>query len=125
MNPEAKILVCGCASQNSPESFKKDGVIYISGTANKTELINHIENLEFDANIDVLPLKYEEDILETVAMLIVQLITSVDFKEEEHAIVHERKDARARLEWVTEGAEGGASEFPGSLVVKALVWSLL
>ena len=42
----------------------------------------------------------EEDILETVAMLIVQLITSVDFKEEEHAIVHERKDARARLEGV-------------------------
>ena len=64
LNPEAKILVCGCASQNSPESFKKDGVIYVSGTANKTELINHIENLEFDANIDVLPLKYEEDILE-------------------------------------------------------------
>ena len=42
----------------------------------------------------------EEDILETIAMLIVQLITSVDFKSEEHAVEHEKKDARTRLEGV-------------------------
>lgn len=64
LNPEAKILICGCASQNSPESFKKDGVTYISGTANKNELINHIEDLEIYTNIDALPLKYEENTLE-------------------------------------------------------------
>lgn len=34
-NPDAKILVCGCAAENNPLQFKKEGVTYISGTGRK------------------------------------------------------------------------------------------
>ncbi len=56
-NPDAKILVCGCASQNNPTQFEKDGVIYVSGTAKKelTTLLEPCLN-----NSVELPQKYEE-----------------------------------------------------------------
>lgn len=45
LNKEAKIIVCGCASQNNPTQFtNKDSVIYITGTSNKYEVVNSIEN---------------------------------------------------------------------------------
>ena len=34
-NPDAKILICGCASENNAKQFEKDGVVYVSGTAKK------------------------------------------------------------------------------------------
>lgn len=38
-NPNAKIIVCGCASQNSPEQFvDKPNVIYVSGTQGKGKI---------------------------------------------------------------------------------------
>ena len=30
-NPDAKILICGCASENNAKQFEKDGVVYVSG----------------------------------------------------------------------------------------------
>lgn len=42
VNPNAKIFVCGCASQNNFSQFAKDGVVYISGTDGKTKLANDI-----------------------------------------------------------------------------------
>lgn len=56
-NPNAKILVCGCASQKNSKQFMRDGVTYISGTANKDILAN------LDLNgIDVseIPTTYED-----------------------------------------------------------------
>lgn len=43
VNKNAKIIVCGCASQHSPQRFQKDGVIYISGTGNKLDLVRNLE----------------------------------------------------------------------------------
>lgn len=34
-NPDAKIFVIGCASQNNLGQFEKDGVVYASGNADK------------------------------------------------------------------------------------------
>ncbi|MCD8294167.1 MAG: MiaB/RimO family radical SAM methylthiotransferase [Clostridia bacterium] len=38
-NPEAKVYVCGCASQNSPVSFEEKNVTYVCGTEGKEEKI--------------------------------------------------------------------------------------
>lgn len=35
LNPDAEILICGCASENDASQFLKEGVTYISGTARK------------------------------------------------------------------------------------------
>ena len=49
LNPNAKILICGCASQKSPEAFIKDGVVYVSGVASKEKIVNFFINyLIFD-----------------------------------------------------------------------------
>ena len=45
LNPEAKIYVCGCSSENNPDKFKKgDYVKKIVGNINKESLIEAIEN---------------------------------------------------------------------------------
>lgn len=44
VNPNAKIFVCGCASQNNFSQFAKDGVQYISGTDGKLDLARKIVN---------------------------------------------------------------------------------
>lgn len=59
-NPKAKIFVMGCASQKSPESFEKEGVTFISGTANKLSVSSHINDSLFSKEVDILPLKYDE-----------------------------------------------------------------
>lgn len=41
-NPDAKIYVCGCASEKSPERFLKDGVKTIIGTAAKQSFVGEI-----------------------------------------------------------------------------------
>lgn len=49
LNPNAKIYVCGCASQNNPQQFlERDGVCGILGTADKTKIVDIIENNEKD-----------------------------------------------------------------------------
>lgn len=45
LNPDAKIYVCGCSSENNPDKFKKgDYVKKIVGNPNKHVLIESIEN---------------------------------------------------------------------------------
>ena len=40
-NPEAPVVVCGCASQNAPEAFgTREGVTLVSGTAHKDRLLD-------------------------------------------------------------------------------------
>ncbi|MCI7402403.1 MAG: tRNA (N(6)-L-threonylcarbamoyladenosine(37)-C(2))-methylthiotransferase MtaB [Christensenella sp.] len=59
-NKDAKIFVCGCASENNPEQFiKKDNVQYVIGSANKMSLIDSFE-LE-GISKQTLPKDYEDD----------------------------------------------------------------
>ena len=60
LNGDAKIVVCGCASQNNPEQFmKKDGVTYVSGVANKASIVDKLE--EEGIFVSDLPTVYEDD----------------------------------------------------------------
>lgn len=44
-SPTAKIIVCGCASQKSPEDFlNKEGVYLVTGAINKEKLLDVIED---------------------------------------------------------------------------------
>ena len=65
LNPNAKIFVLGCASQKAPDSFKKDGVLYISGTADKFAVTERIFDENFADNNADTPIKYEEGSLTT------------------------------------------------------------
>ena len=56
-NPESKILICGCASENNAKQFEKDGVVYVSGTAKK-DLLSLLP--ESGVNVDDIPKSYEE-----------------------------------------------------------------
>lgn len=56
-NPNAKILICGCASENDARQFIKDGVIYVSGTARK-DLLTLLE--EQGACVTEIPKTYED-----------------------------------------------------------------
>ena len=45
LNPNAKIYVCGCSSENNPDKFKKgDYVKAVVGNTNKESLVSAIEN---------------------------------------------------------------------------------
>lgn len=56
-NPNAKILVCGCASQKNSKQFIREGVTYISGTANK----NVLAELDVKGiNVADIPAVYED-----------------------------------------------------------------
>lgn len=59
-NENAKILVCGCASQKNPEQFKEKNVSVIIGNSNKAEIINLI-NEENYKNLSELPLCYVDN----------------------------------------------------------------
>lgn len=41
-NPNARIYVCGCASEKNREQFRKDGVCFIGGARNKEEVVTQI-----------------------------------------------------------------------------------
>lgn len=58
-NPNARVLICGCASQKNIDQFKEKGVEVVSGVAGKAKLVEVIEN----GNVDIseLPLIYEDD----------------------------------------------------------------
>ena len=60
-NPNARVLICGCASQKNQMQFKEKGVEVVTGVAGKTKLIDIIEQ----GNVDIseLPLQYEDDML--------------------------------------------------------------
>lgn len=58
LNPDCKIFVIGCASQNNAEQFKKHGnVKFIKGVASKTDIVDLIEKEGTD--VEDLPLVYQ------------------------------------------------------------------
>ena len=60
LNPNAKIVVCGCASQNNPQQFSvKDNVTYVIGNAQKGKLADKLQ--ESGILVDPLPREYEDD----------------------------------------------------------------
>lgn len=59
-NPNAKIYVCGCASQKNAKQFQDiDGVVLVKGTANKLSLLDEFDNS--GVIVDELPLTYNEE----------------------------------------------------------------
>ena len=69
-NANAKIFVCGCASQNNVSQFKDKGICCISGSAGKIKIANYIDQILNDQNVndnlvkmDDLPTRYEDDLL--------------------------------------------------------------
>ncbi len=60
-NENAKILVCGCASQKNPEQFKEKNVNVIIGNANKAEIVDKI-NEENYKQLSELPLCYVDNL---------------------------------------------------------------
>lgn len=68
INPNAKIAVCGCSSQNDPAAYeKKANVFKISGVGGKMSLVDEIltalekgETKE-ETNVKPLPAEYEDD----------------------------------------------------------------
>lgn len=69
-NANAKIFVCGCASQNNISQFKDKGITCISGSAGKIKIANYIDQILNDQNVndnlvkmDDLPTRYEDDLL--------------------------------------------------------------
>lgn len=59
LNPDAIIYITGCASENNPAQFIKDGVKYVSGTAGKGKL-KLFEELTGSA-VEPIPGVYEDD----------------------------------------------------------------
>lgn len=59
LNPDCKIFVIGCASQNNAEQFKKyANVKFIKGVASKTDIVSLIEKEGVD--VEELPLVYQQ-----------------------------------------------------------------
>ena len=57
-NPNAKIFICGCASQKNIEQFSDRGVTLVKGTAGKQKMIEEIGKT--GNMLDILPNDYEE-----------------------------------------------------------------
>lgn len=52
INPNAKILICGCASENNTEQFSaREQVLYVGGTANKMAICDIVDKIKADNNI--------------------------------------------------------------------------
>lgn len=65
LNKNAKIIICGCASQNNPLQFEdKQGVTYISGVAGKSKIPELL--LEKGVFVSDIPRQYENEIIPTV-----------------------------------------------------------
>ena len=57
LNPDAKIIVCGCASQKNADEFGMENVVFVKGNADKTALIKQF--LANERGIDALPTEYK------------------------------------------------------------------
>ena len=65
VNSDAKIIVCGCASQNNAEQFlEKENVALVLGTARKGEIVDLIEKEAGNLVCDI-PLTYEDNMFST------------------------------------------------------------
>lgn len=60
-NPNARFIVCGCASQHNDSQFKIKGAQVVTGVAKKSALVDIIEGGELEKG--ELPLTYEDDML--------------------------------------------------------------
>lgn len=76
LNPSAKVLVCGCASQKDPIQFEYDGVVFVKGAGDKASLIkNYVEGND---GVETLPTEYRDgevfatNVVKTRAFLKVQ-----------------------------------------------------
>ena len=59
-NKDAKIFICGCASEkNAKQFYDKDGVVTVKGIANKYELVNLIEE---GCNVETIPSVFEDGV---------------------------------------------------------------
>ena len=59
LNPNAKIMICGCASEKNANQFENiDGVTFVKGVANKQEMVNSLN--ENGIKIDKNPLEYDD-----------------------------------------------------------------
>ena len=59
-NPNARVLICGCASQHNQLQFKEKNVDVVTGVAGKIKLVDIIE--QGNEDLTELPLKYEDDL---------------------------------------------------------------
>lgn len=60
-NPNARVMVCGCASQHNPKSFAEKGVQFVGGVARKMKIAN---NLSSKAKVPAsVPLRYEDTMI--------------------------------------------------------------
>lgn len=58
LNPAAKIIVCGCASQKDSKQFFCNGVVFVKGAGNKAELVQkYIDGFD---GVEKLPTHYGE-----------------------------------------------------------------
>ena len=65
INPNAKIIICGCASQNNQTQFlEKENVTLVLGTARKGEIVDLIEKEAGNLVCDI-PLVYEDNMFST------------------------------------------------------------
>lgn len=55
-NPNAKVIIIGCASQANSKQFTNGNISYISGTADKLDIVNKIN--ELGCNIEIPETKY-------------------------------------------------------------------
>lgn len=59
LNPNARIMICGCASEKNASQFENiDGVTFVKGVANKQEMVNSLN--ENGIKIDKNPLEYDD-----------------------------------------------------------------
>lgn len=61
LNNDAKVFVCGCASQKAATLFEKDNVYYVAGATNKQSILNHLEDESFSSDVMDLPDKYDDE----------------------------------------------------------------
>ncbi len=64
-NKNARVFVCGCASQHNPKQFLEKGVDYVSGVGAKIKIIDYIEKMRDKVRskdlVAPLPKVYEDD----------------------------------------------------------------
>lgn len=68
LNPNAKIFVCGCASQHNPEQFLgQKNVVFVAGNAGKGKIAEKVEqnSLEGSNFVCSIPKEYEDDLMAT------------------------------------------------------------
>ena len=67
LNPDCKIIIVGCSSQNNPEKFYKSNVIAVGGTHNKenfvSSVIENIGNCRYNTLSDIILFTKNDEIL--------------------------------------------------------------